>query len=250
MLDRFRRHFRQQFIGYLALFVALSGSAYASGLITGDDIAKNAIAKKHIKKNSVVSKKVKNGALLAKDFKAGQIPAGPRGAKGDTAATGLKGDTGAAGLKGDAGAQGIQGVKGDTGETGLQGPPGPTYGFASSSAPPAFSATEQESTFKVFTLPVPGRLYIHARGYESNICTAGSLVNYGLYVEETPVPGSGQLIRSEAGQAGSKTVSITGVTDTLPAGSHNVRLRLDCTGGNWNGGTSVTAAIDAILLGG
>jgi hypothetical protein len=118
MFGRFRRHFRQQLVGYLALFVALSGSAYAAGLITGDDIARKAIAKKHIKKDAVVSKKVKNGSLLSTDFKAGQLPAG---------ATGPGGLQGPAGAKGDPCLPTVPdcvGPKGDTGE------PGPASGKA------------------------------------------------------------------------------------------------------------------------
>lgn len=74
-------------LGFLALFVALSGGAYA------------AIS---LPKNSVTTKQVKDRSLLARDFKRGQIPRGARGPVGPV------------------GAQGIQGVQG------AQGPPGPT----------------------------------------------------------------------------------------------------------------------------
>jgi hypothetical protein len=109
-------------IAALALVVALGGTAYAAGLITGDDIAKNAIAKKHIKKNAVVSKKVKDGSLLKQDFKAGQLPAGATGPVGPV---GPVGPAGAKGDKGDTGATGATGATGETGATGGTGPAGP-----------------------------------------------------------------------------------------------------------------------------
>ena len=45
MLRKLRAHFRQQFVGYLALFVALGGTAVASTIITANSqVAKNTIA--------------------------------------------------------------------------------------------------------------------------------------------------------------------------------------------------------------
>jgi hypothetical protein len=108
-------------IAYLALFVALGGSAYAAGLITGDDIAKNAIAKKHIKADAVRSGKVKDRSLLAEDFKAGQLPAGATGPQGPQGLAGAKGDKGDAGDAGAAGAAGAKGDKGDKGDEGENG---------------------------------------------------------------------------------------------------------------------------------
>jgi hypothetical protein len=140
-------------LAFLAIFIALGGTATAATLVNG----------KNIKKGTVTSKQVKNRSLLAKDFKAGQLPkgdtglaglagikgdtgpagpAGPGGAKGDAGATGpvgpkgldgsaaAQGDTGATGAtgsQGETGLQGIagaQGVKGDTGTAGADGAKG------------------------------------------------------------------------------------------------------------------------------
>jgi len=66
-----------------ALFVALSGGAYAL------TIPKNSVGPAQLKKNAVISAKVKDGSLLAQDFKAGQLltgaqgPPGPPGPKGE-----------------------------------------------------------------------------------------------------------------------------------------------------------------------
>src|SRR3954469_19546190 len=61
------KHLRQHTVGYVALFVALSGGAYAATALPA---------------NSVGSTQVRNHSLMGVDFKAGQIPAGKRGAAG------------------------------------------------------------------------------------------------------------------------------------------------------------------------
>jgi hypothetical protein len=83
-------------VSLLALFVALGGSAYAAGKITGKDI----------KDHTITAADIKVGSLVAKDFKAGQLPRGPRGTTGAIGATGTAGATGPAGAKGDTGADG------------------------------------------------------------------------------------------------------------------------------------------------
>ena len=63
-------------------------------------LPKNSVGPAQLKKNAVRGLKVKNGSLMAADFKAGQLPAGPKGEKGDPGAQGPKGDTGPAGIGG------------------------------------------------------------------------------------------------------------------------------------------------------
>ena len=75
-------------LGFIAIFVALSGTAYAATL------PRNSVGTAQLKKNAVTSAKVKNGSLLKKDFKSGQLPAGARGPQG---AQGAQGPAGAAG---------------------------------------------------------------------------------------------------------------------------------------------------------
>ena len=60
-------HLRRHTVGYVALFVALSGSAYAATALPA---------------NSVGTAQVKNHSLLKADFKNGQIPAGKAGSPG------------------------------------------------------------------------------------------------------------------------------------------------------------------------
>jgi len=103
MLATALRHLRGNLVAYLALFFALSSTAYAAGT-------------KLLPANSVGTKQVINGSLLKKDFKSGQLP---RGARGPVGARGAKGATGAQGVQGAQGIQGVQGVPGTARAYGL-----------------------------------------------------------------------------------------------------------------------------------
>ena len=140
MLDRFGRHVRHQFVGYLALFIALGGVSYAATLprnsVSSPQIKDRQVKNPDLARDSVTTAKVKNATLLRGDFRAGQLPTGATGAAGATGpmgetgatgagATGPKGETGATGAEGATGAKGDKGDTGSQGLTGLQGPPGP-----------------------------------------------------------------------------------------------------------------------------
>lgn len=113
MLFRVGRHVRQQFVGYIALFIALGGVSYAAvalpkNSIRSKQIAPGAVKRSDLGKNAVTSAKVKDGSLLPQDFAAGAITGssatpGPQGPKGDTGPQGPKGDPGAPGEQGPAG---------------------------------------------------------------------------------------------------------------------------------------------------
>jgi hypothetical protein len=74
MSSRIRAHILSNVVGYVAVFIALSGTAYAVDKIGSEDIKKGAVKSKHVKKGAVKSKHVKNGTLLAVDFAPGQLP--------------------------------------------------------------------------------------------------------------------------------------------------------------------------------
>ena len=84
-------YLRRHHIGLLALFLALSGTAYAATL------PRNSVGTAQLKRNAVTSAKVRDGSLLRRDFRAGQLPQGPAGPQGLTGATGPTGPTGPAG---------------------------------------------------------------------------------------------------------------------------------------------------------
>jgi hypothetical protein len=116
---------RRQPVAFVALFVALSGSAVAAApLVTGRDVKNSSLTGADVKNSSLSSADVKDRSLLAKDFRAGQLPAGPAGAKGAAGPTGAPGPAGTPGAKGDPGATGPAGPEG----------PAPTLGWASVSS--------------------------------------------------------------------------------------------------------------------
>ncbi len=71
-------------VALLALFIALSGGAYAAlrlpnASVGSAQLKPGAVTEAKLRDGSVTARKVKAGSLLAKDFKAGQLPAGAPG---------------------------------------------------------------------------------------------------------------------------------------------------------------------------
>ncbi len=100
-----RRPSAAMVVAFLALCVALSGTAVgesavtsAQKLITGKQIKNRSVTGVDIKSNSLTSGAIKNQSLVRADFRLGELPVGPAGAKGDAGAQkGDKGDPGANG---------------------------------------------------------------------------------------------------------------------------------------------------------
>jgi len=95
-------HLRRNLVGYIALFVALSGTSYAATTSL-------------LPTNSVGTKQVIDHSLLKADFKSGQVPRGPAGPAGSDGAVGPQGATGPAGPVGPPGATGPRGATGPAG---------------------------------------------------------------------------------------------------------------------------------------
>src|SRR4051812_39892392 len=87
------RYLGRHHVGLLALFFALTGSAYAAG------VARNAVGTAQLKRDAVTSPKVKDGSLHASDFAATDRVL-LRGAAGPQGAPGVSGSTGATGAAG------------------------------------------------------------------------------------------------------------------------------------------------------
>jgi hypothetical protein len=117
MLATVVSYVRRHHLGMLALFVALSGTAYAATL------PRNSVGTAQLKRNAVTSAKVKPRTLLGSDFRQGQLPAGPQGPQGPQGARGPEGPPGARGAEG---ATGARGAEGPVGPRGPQGPAGAT----------------------------------------------------------------------------------------------------------------------------
>ena len=81
-----RRHFRNNVVGYVALFIALAGVptawALAKNTVGSKQIKPKAVKTSDLAGNAVKAPKVANGTLLAEDFAAGQLPAGQQGPQG------------------------------------------------------------------------------------------------------------------------------------------------------------------------
>ncbi len=76
-------------VSLMALFVALSGGAYALTIprnsVGPKQLKTGAVTKSKIKAGAVTSLKVQDNSLLARDFKAAQLPRGERGPAGQDA---------------------------------------------------------------------------------------------------------------------------------------------------------------------
>ena len=98
-----------------ALVVAVFGSTplgHAAGNLI---VPRNSVGTAQLKGGAVTGLKVKDGSLASADFAAGQLPAGPKGDRGDPGPTGATGPKGLAGLPGPKGATGLQGPPGISG---------------------------------------------------------------------------------------------------------------------------------------
>jgi hypothetical protein len=107
-------HVRNQWMGALALFIALgTGGAYAAAQIGSDDIERSAILSKHIKNGqvhtadlgdgAVDSQAVEDHSLQSEDFAPDQLPAGPPGPPGEPGAPGSGAAPAIQAISGDAG---------------------------------------------------------------------------------------------------------------------------------------------------
>jgi hypothetical protein len=101
MFGRFASYLRRHHVGMLALFLALSGTAYAATLprnsvgtaqlkrnaVTAQKVKKNAVTSPKIKKDAVTGAKVKTDSLTGLDINESSLGKVPSAAAADTAAT-------------------------------------------------------------------------------------------------------------------------------------------------------------------
>jgi hypothetical protein len=97
MLEQIGRHLARNAIAYLALFVALTGGAYAAAKVNSAQVADNSLRGVDIRNRSVTGADIARRTLQANHFRPGvlragrQGPAGPAGPKGDPGAAGARG---------------------------------------------------------------------------------------------------------------------------------------------------------------
>jgi hypothetical protein len=95
-MPRLLGHLRSNAIAYVALFVALGGTAYAAvnlppNSVGTEQLKNSAVTKKKIKRNAVTTKKVRDATLRKQDFAPGVLVGGPKGPTGPSGATGPTG---------------------------------------------------------------------------------------------------------------------------------------------------------------
>jgi hypothetical protein len=194
MSQRLLAHVRNQWMGALALFIALAGGgAYAAQQIGSDDIERSAILSRHIKNGqvhtadlgdgAVDSQAVENHSLLSQDFAAGQLPAGPPGPQGDQ---------GVPGTPGSGAAPTIQGFAGDAGNggNGVAIPAGTAWKMIGPTT--TFSAAAGDRITGIATVP----LFYNGAGNTTinlDLCyqptAGGTAVNFnGTNYQQTTLP--------------------------------------------------------------
>jgi hypothetical protein len=200
---RLQRSSPAMVVALLALFVALGGVGYAAITLPKNSVGarqlkKNAVTGKKVRKNAVTSPKVKDFSLRAKDFRAGELPKGE------------------------------------------PGPPGPTFGATAmgSSFQPAADPTAnpddtstQAQTYGrqfEFTLPAGGRLYVRFFISSWGIDCSAGVAQAGLYLDGTPVSGSGRPLNQAASPSATELVAVV----AAGAGAHVVAVHQDCPGGS------------------
>jgi hypothetical protein len=130
--------FRLVLLALLVLALG-SGTAVASGLITGADIKDRSVRGRDIARAAVTHTTIKNGTVLSQDIRDGHVLSEDikdGGVRTDDLSEGLRtrlaaggkdgadGKDGAPGPQGPRGEKGEQGERGEPGDTGPQGPPG------------------------------------------------------------------------------------------------------------------------------
>jgi hypothetical protein len=128
-------HVRRNIVGYLALFLALTGTSYAATSLA---------------RNTVGSPQVINGSLQTVDLSKTAIgklkgnagPSGAAGAQGPKGDTGPQGAPGAQGASGPQGNQGIQGASGPQGNPGIQGVAGTARAYGLVAADSTFTRSK------------------------------------------------------------------------------------------------------------
>ena len=231
---------RNNVVGFVALFIALGAGAYAAGLpkdsVKAKQIKAGAVNTDELADNAVTSPKVANGSLLKEDFGVGQLPAGAQGAMGPQ------------------GPQGLQGERGLQGLDGPRGPTGPTAGARENTAVPF--AREIALGSASVDMPVPGRLYVSAdvpddadtTGVQVGCTGTPASATVGLYVDGIPIGGT----RREVAVNASEPYHVTGLTDQLSAGVHQVGFGAACAGADQANSFSIETerSLVAVMIGG
>ncbi len=213
--ERISRHLRAHIVGYVALFVALSGTAVAlpgKKSVKSNDIAPNAVRTKAIKAGAVKNSKLADGAVTSAKIADGQ-GVGVDLANSSITEPKLANDAVsrrtivAGSINGGKLANGsVNSQKVDNGSLLAED-------FAPGQLGDAFVATGGD-----FTLARSGEVFVTASFLSS--CTATCADTYTVNVDGTPVPGA---TFTRAGDD-DLHITLTGVTPSLTAAPHTFTL--------------------------
>jgi hypothetical protein len=153
MVERIRRHLTHNAIAYLALFFALTGSAYAAVKVGSGQVADNSLRSVDIRDHSIKGVDIAKRTLRADNFRKGVLPKGA-----------------GAGTVGGSGAQGPPGARGPSFGDGRQ------VGNVATLACPGTTVVGTQNV----TVAQPSRIWVHAQG---TINDNGSAANeFGLFL--------------------------------------------------------------------
>ena len=153
MVERIRRHLTHNAIAYLALFVALSGSAYAAVKVGSGQVTDNSLRSVDIRDHLIKGVDVARGTLRAENLRKGVLPKGA-----------------GAGTAGGAGTQGPPGPRGPSFGDGRQ-----VQNVQTLACPGNVVVGTQNVTVKE-----PSRIWVHGQG---TLLDNGSMANeFGLFL--------------------------------------------------------------------
>ena len=207
---RIRRHLQTHIVGYLALFVALGGTALAlpgHKTVKGDDLADGAVKKRALASAAVVSGKLAGGSVKAEKLAAGAVG---NTQLGDDAVDRKK-------IK----AQAVAGSKIADGAVSSAKVEDGTLQAAD------FGAGQLSDGFVInsgigqtFSMPRAGRVYVIATAVTACNATVDPC-HYGVLIDSTAVAGATVTLNETTTE---DQVTMIGVTGQLAAGNHLISL--------------------------
>lgn len=268
---RLRRHLQSHVVGYLALFVALSGTALAlpgKKQVRSDDLANGAVTSKALAAKSVTAKKVGAGAVTAQKLGAGAVTAGKLGSGAVATATIADGAVTGPKLADDSVARqnivqgtinggkiangAIDSAKVSNGSLLAEdfGAGQISDGFAFTDEPNFSGSTVTGYASTTYNAPRNGRLLITATMGANAVCVSAPPcdgIEVTLFLDGNYVPGSTRVVGENiAGTSNEFNEPTTAALIPIAAGSHAIQIR-GVTDGNESLALT-NQAISGILL--
>jgi len=221
--QRIRRHLQRNAIAYVALFVALSGTAIAlpgKNKVKKNDIARGAVVGKAIAADAVKQAKIRNGAVIAPKLGPGAVTT-PALLDDAVTAPKLAPDSVTRNSIVQGSINGGKIANGAIDSTKVAQGSLLAEDFAPGQLSDAF-LFEDATGPQNFTIQRPGRVYVVATVID--LCEASPTVcndEYQVQIDGTAVPGA-TLVTPE--ELDVEQVTLVGLTAELPAGPHQIQL--------------------------